>query len=84
MDFVKKSAIDYNLYIGLTHLSFQFHCEVVNIQNINNFSGGISGSDEMILFQSRPVVGADSDYKFAKDNPGALHIKQKQHKIMAY
>lgn len=74
IDFVIKSANDYNLYIGLTHLSSQFHCEVFDNQNFDSFPKEILGSDEIILFQSRPIMGADNDYQFTKDNPDALHI----------
>lgn len=74
IDFVKKSANDYNLYIGLVHFSSQFHCEVFDNQSIDSFPKELLGSDELILFQSRPVFGADSDYMFANDNPDALHI----------
>jgi hypothetical protein len=74
IDFIRKAAKEYNLIIGLVHFSSQFHCDVFDIQNVNDFPDKLFGSDNVYLFQSRPVLGADSDYKFTGDNPGALYI----------
>jgi len=74
IDFIRKAANEYNLFVGVVHLSSQFNCEVFDNQNKDSFPKELLGSDNVYLFQSRPVLGADSDYKFIIDNPGALYI----------
>jgi len=75
IDFAKKTAIDNNLYIGITRFFPKYKCEIFDKDNIDSVPRELSGGNEIILFQSTPVMGADSSYKFAIDNPGVLYIQ---------
>ncbi len=74
IDFVKISVEKYDLYVGLIHFISQFHCEVFDKHSIDSFPNVLLHSDKLVLFRSKPIMDADSDYQFTGANPDALYI----------
>jgi hypothetical protein len=74
IDFVINSVYKYDLYLGLIHFTSQFHCEVFDKHSIDSFPKVLLRSDKLVLFQKKPIMGAESDYQFTVDNPDALYI----------